>query len=179
MAGELIVLVMHKTTCGLSNLINYAFDLFLLQGDKDRYDPSYAAMYERNLVALIKQLRSEFNAPRAKFVVATLGQTALSTASGTEKPILDAMLAVDGVSGKYPEFAGNVATVYSHPLSKGGSSNGHYNGNAETYMNIGEAMGRAMSKLNGQEQCVGNQKIVAKEIAKRQSTQDGLIPAMV
>ena len=89
--------------------------------------------------ALIKQLRSEFNAPRAKFVVATLGQTSLSTASGTEKPILDAMLAVDGVSGKYPEFAENVATVYSHPLSKGGSSNGHYNGNAETYMNIGEA----------------------------------------
>ena len=107
-------------------------------------------MYERNLVALIKQLRNQFDAPRAKFVVATLGQTTLPTASGTEKLILDAMLAVDGNSGKYSEFAGNVATVYSHPLSKGGSSNGHYNGNAETYMNIGEAMGRAMVNMNDQ-----------------------------
>ena len=48
-------------------------------------------------------------------------------------------------------FFGNVATVYSHPLSKGGSSNAHYNGNAETYMNIGEAMGRAMAGLNRSE----------------------------
>jgi hypothetical protein len=61
--------------------------------------------------------------------------------------ILDAMFGVDGKSGKYPEFKGNVATVYSHPLSKGGSSNGHYSGNAETYMNIGQAMGKAMAEL--------------------------------
>ncbi|MDP7400075.1 MAG: hypothetical protein QF541_24640, partial [Lentisphaeria bacterium] len=61
--------------------------------------------------------------------------------------ILDAMRAVDGKSGKYPEFKGNVASVYSHPLSKGGSSGGHYSGNAETYMNVGEAMGRAMAEL--------------------------------
>lgn len=44
-------------------------------------------------------------------------------------------------------FKGNVATVYTHPLSKGGASNGHYGGNAETYMNVGEAMGRAMVEL--------------------------------
>jgi hypothetical protein len=29
----------------------------------------------------------------------------------------------------------------------GGASNGHYAGNAETYMNVGEAMGKAMVKL--------------------------------
>ena len=57
------------------------------------------------------------------------------------------MLAVDGNSGKYPEFKGNVAAVYTHPLSKGGSSGAHYNGNAETYMNVGEAMGKAMVEL--------------------------------
>ena len=60
---------------------------------------------------------------------------------------MDAMFAVDGKSGKYPEFKGNVASVYTHPLSKGGSSGGHYGGNAETYMNVGEAMGKAMAKL--------------------------------
>jgi hypothetical protein len=26
------------------------------------------------------------------------------------------MLAVDGTSGKYPNFKGNVAAVYTHPL---------------------------------------------------------------
>jgi hypothetical protein len=40
-----------------------------------------------------------------------------------------------------------VASVYTYPLSKGGSSGGHYNRNAETYMNIGEAMGKAMVEL--------------------------------
>ena len=57
------------------------------------------------------------------------------------------MLAVDGTSGKYPEFSGNVAAVYTHPLSKGSSSGSHYGGNAETYMNVGEAMGVAMVGL--------------------------------
>jgi len=48
---------------------------------------------------------------------------------------------------KYPEFKGNVATVYSHPFCHGGASNSHYGGNAETYMDIGEAMGRARVEL--------------------------------
>jgi len=119
---------------------------FFWQGDKDRYNAGHASRYERNLVHLIKQLRKDFNAPEAKFVCATLGQTEKG-AEGNEGKILQAQLAVDGDSGKYPEFKGNVATVYSHPLSQGGASNSHYGGNAETYMNIGEAMGQAMAEL--------------------------------
>ncbi|NNC87556.1 MAG: hypothetical protein HKN82_03740 [Akkermansiaceae bacterium] len=46
-----------------------------------------------------------------------------------------------------PELEGKVAFVYTHPLSKGGSSSGHYGGNPETYMNVGEAMGKAMGEL--------------------------------
>ena len=119
---------------------------FWWQGDKDRYKDAHAEKYEENLVRLIEQLREDFDAPKAKFVMATLGQTERG-ASGNEGKILDAMLAVDGSSGKYPKFKGNVATVYSHPLSRGGASNSHYGGNAETYMNIGEAMGQAMVEL--------------------------------
>ncbi|MCA9172944.1 MAG: sialate O-acetylesterase [Planctomycetales bacterium] len=119
---------------------------FFWQGDKDRYDAGHASRYEQNLVHLIKQLRKDFNAPNAKFVCATLGQTAKG-AEGNEGRILEAQLAVDGKTGKYPEFKGNVATVYSHPLSQGGASNSHYGGNAVTYMNIGEAMGQAMVEL--------------------------------
>lgn len=119
---------------------------FFWQGDKDRYNAGHAAHYERNLVRLIEQLRKEFDAPSAKFVCATLGQTEKG-ATGNDGLILDAQLAVDGNAGKYPQFKGNVSTVYSNPLSQGGASNNHYNGNAETYMDIGEAMGRAMLEL--------------------------------
>ena len=120
---------------------------FFWQGDKDRYKAAHAGRYEQNLVHLIKQLRKDFDAPKAKFVCATLGQTDKDDASGNEKLILDAQLAVDGKSGKYKEFAGNVASVYSKPHCHGGASNGHYGGNAKTYMDVGLAMGKAMAEL--------------------------------
>lgn len=119
---------------------------FWWQGDKDRYKEGHAQRYEKNLVHLIHQLRKDFDAPQAKFVCATLGQTEKG-AEGNEGLILNAQLAVDGDSGKYPEFKGNVATVYAKPLCQGGASNSHYGGNAETYMNVGEAMGQAMVQL--------------------------------
>ena len=116
------------------------------QGDRDSRSAALSSRYEKNLVHLIKTLRKEFNAPKAKFVCASLGQTKRGATDGGGK-ILNAVLAVDGKSGKYPEFKGNVASVYTHTLSKGGSSGGHYSGNAETYMNVGLAMGEAMVKL--------------------------------
>jgi len=119
---------------------------FWWQGDRDSRSAALSSRYEKNLVHLIKQLRKDFNAPNAKFVCASLGQTQKGATDGGGK-ILEAMLAVDGQSGKYPEFKGNVAAVYTHPLSKGGSSGGHYGGNAETYMNVGEAMGKAMVEM--------------------------------
>jgi len=119
---------------------------FFWQGEKDGGNAAHAAKYEENLVLFIKQLRKDFEAPNAKFVLATLGE-ATKGSSGNGGKILDAQLAVDGTTGKYPEFKGNVATVYTNPLSLGGSGNGHYGGNAETYMNVGEAMGKAMVEL--------------------------------
>jgi hypothetical protein len=111
---------------------------FWWQGDKDRYNAGHAAMYERNLANLIAALRKDFNAPNAKFVCATLGQT--------DKAILEAKFAVSDPK-KNPNLEGSVATVYTHPLSMGSSSNAHYGGNAKTYMNVGLGMGEAMVKL--------------------------------
>jgi hypothetical protein len=119
---------------------------FMWQGEKDGGNAVHAARYEQNLVRFIKQLRQDFTAPEAKFVLATLGE-ATKGGGGNGGKVLEAQLAVDGASGKHPEFAGNVATVYTHPIAKGGSGNGHYGGNAETYMEVGEAMGRAMVAL--------------------------------
>ncbi len=119
---------------------------FFWQGEKDAGSAENADRYEHNLVNFIKSLRKDFDAPDAKFVLATLGEAAKG-GGGNGGKILDAHLAVDGEGGKYKEFKGNVATVYSNPLSMGGSGNSHYGGNSETYMNVGEAMGRAMVGL--------------------------------
>ena len=66
---------------------------------------------------------------------------------GIGNKVFGAHMTVDVKGGKYPEFKGNVATIYSKPLSMGGSGNSHYGGNPETYMNVGEAMGEAMVEL--------------------------------
>jgi hypothetical protein len=119
---------------------------FFWQGEKDAGNPGHAAKYEENLVHFIKALRNEFNAPKAKFVLATMGES-VKGGSGPSAQVLEAHLAVNGTSGKYPEFKGNVAAVYTHPLAQGGSGNGHYGGKAEVYMDVGEAMGQAMVEL--------------------------------
>ncbi|PHS05593.1 MAG: sialate O-acetylesterase [Blastopirellula sp.] len=116
------------------------------QGDKDRYNAGHAAKYEKNLINLIAALRKDFSAPNAKFVCATLGQTSKENAEGNEKLILDAMFAISDAN-KYPSLKGNVATVYTNPLSMGSASNAHYGGNAKTYMNVGLGMGKAMVEL--------------------------------
>jgi len=111
------------------------------QGDKDRYNAAHSAVYGKNLVQLFKALRKEFNAPKAKMVVATLGQTNKEKAAGNEKMIIDGMFAF-GAAHK-----GEAAVVYTNPISMGSSSNAHYGGNAKTYMNVGLGMGKAMVEL--------------------------------
>jgi len=113
------------------------------QGDKDRYNAAHSAMYEKNLNQLFKALRKEFNAPKAKMVVATLGQTNRDSASGNEKMIIDGMFAFAKA------HQGDATTVYTNPLSMGSASNAHYGGNAKTYMNVGLGMGKAMVELLG------------------------------
>jgi hypothetical protein len=121
------------------------------QGHKDQ-NPVHAGRYEQNLVNLIHAWRKEFKAPNAKFVVATgCGNP------GREGPgltIAEAQLAVDGDSGKHPEFKGNVKTIdsrgYIRNVGESPSDKGyHYNFNAETYLLTGDALGRAMVALHG------------------------------
>ena len=116
------------------------------QGDKDRYNAGHAQKYGENLVRLVAALREEFDAPDAKFVCATLGQTDKDDAKGNERAILEGMMALSDAE-QNPDLKGSVATVYTHPLSMGSASNAHYGGNAKTYMNVGLAMGDAMVEL--------------------------------
>jgi alpha-galactosidase len=120
------------------------------QGHKDQ-NPAHASRYEHNLVNFIKALRKDFNAPDARFVLATIAFEG-EKLSGDGLTIANAQLAVDGDTGKYPEFKGNVNTIDARPYwrDKSVSPSGagyHYNHNAETYMEVGDDLGRAMVEL--------------------------------
>ncbi len=120
------------------------------QGHKDGND-AHASRYEHNLVHLINSLRKAFDAPRAPFVIATIGFDGWEM-EGPHKTVAEAQLAVSGEKGKYLEFKDNVLTVETRdfwrtPEVSPRNQGFHYNGNAETYMLVGEAMGRGMARL--------------------------------
>ena len=96
--------------------------------------------YDKNLAFLFKDLRTDFNAPNAKFVCATLGEHD-KNATLSQKMYSFAAL---------PEFKDQAAVFYSKPVAKGGSG-GHYGGDPNTYMGVGEGMGKLMVELLGEE----------------------------
>jgi alpha-galactosidase len=113
----------------------------------------HAIRYEQNLARLITTLRKEFNAPNAPFVVATCG---FNGGQGWEpgssaETIFNAQMSV-GDPAKHPEFAGTVRAVdtrpfYRPPEVSPRNQSFHYHGNAETFMLVGEAMGKAMVEM--------------------------------
>lgn len=118
------------------------------QGHKDQ-NAAHADRYELNLVNLIKSLRKDFDAPAAKFVVATGCGNPGKESFG--KKIAEAQLAV-GDAKKHPEFVGNVKSVDTRDLWREAdvspSTQGyHYNHNAETYMETGIRLGWALADL--------------------------------
>jgi autotransporter-associated beta strand protein len=121
------------------------------------YTNQAADRYEANLVQLIKQLRLYYEgryptkiAPNAPFVVATCGFNGFA-ATGNRLKVANAQLAV-GNPTKYPEFAGNVKTMeargYWRTREQSNSKQDyHYWRNAETFMLVGDALGRGMIDL--------------------------------
>lgn len=122
------------------------------QGHKDQYDASYADRYELNLVNLINALRAEFNAPDVPFVVATIGFDGGPYASDSAYGKIHAAQMAVGDPVKHPEFAGNVYSAdilaYWRSIEESPVSQGyHYNRNAETFLLVGDALGRGMIEL--------------------------------
>ena len=124
---------------------NYRIEGFLWwQGDRDRRSAALASRYELNLVNLIKQLRIDFDAPDAKFVLATIGMMKYKM-KGPTKQVWEAQMAMNDHE-KYPEFQGNVKAVDIRS-SVGKDAGYHYGGDAKTYMEVANAMGLAMAQL--------------------------------
>lgn len=120
--------------------------IFWLQGDADADSAAMAAEYETNLANLIRDLRQDYNAPDVPVVVVGLAN-GRQTMTANEQQIFDAQMAVGDVT-QYPEFAGNVVSIDTRPMcrpaaeSPGGRD--RYIGNAESYLEIGDAMAEAI-----------------------------------
>jgi alpha-galactosidase len=132
------------------------FGWFQGWNDGQSGDTEYATRYEVNLVRLIKQLRLYYQGrypgkirTNAPFVTVTCGFDGWA-AAGNRLTVANAQLAVADPA-KYPEFIGNVKTMegrgYWRTTGPNTDQNYHYYHNAETYMLVGDAMGRGMLDL--------------------------------
>ncbi|MDC0574500.1 sialate O-acetylesterase [Pirellulaceae bacterium] len=122
------------------------------QGHKDSFSETSIGEYGKHLVNLINDVRKEFKKPKLPVVVATVGFGGHNMSDKFQR-ILKSQMAV-GDDQLHPEYAGTVTSVDTRDFWRdvGESPTNqdyHYNRNAETYMLIGDAMGRKMVNLLG------------------------------
>ena len=121
------------------------------QGLADARSDAMSAAYETNLAHLITDVRKDLNSPVLPFVVAALGYGDENNVGKNPNLIRAAQMAV-GDPEKHPQFKGNVTSVDTRPFflpsaqSPGGRPQ-YYYGNAGSFLNIGDAMGKAMVEL--------------------------------
>ena len=156
---KLMIEGVHKTLNGIDKIVpgykgqGYEIAGFVWwQGHKDSFSEETISNYEKNLVNMINDVRKEFKTPKMPAVVATVGFGGHNMAEKFLR-ILKAQMAV-GDPKKHPEFAGTVASVdirdfWREVDESPRSQDYHYNRNAETYMLVGDALGRAMVGLLG------------------------------
>jgi len=124
------------------------------QGDSDRRDLSYSTMYQRNLRNFIATLRADLRIPNAKVAIATIGQLG-DGMRGNGLQVLESQMSMGSM---YEDFQGNVLPVdirssWRGPYLPGYNGDSsmvdavHYGNNAETMMEVGNALGLAMVKL--------------------------------
>lgn len=123
------------------------------QGWNDRVDAENSAEYETNMANFIRDIRSDLGVPDLPFVIATTGMDGGATYTVVEQ----AQLAMANTTA-YPEFNDNVAVIdtrisydgmdFWQPVDRSPADQGyHWNRNAKTYVNIGLAIGDAMSTM--------------------------------
>lgn len=118
------------------------------QGWNDGCSMPMTLEYENNLANLIRDIRRDLKANKLPFVIADSG-------FGGAKQKVDRRLkirAAQAAPAAYPEFKGSVECIQTAPFfrppEESPSRQGyHWNGNAETYYLIGQAMGKAMLRL--------------------------------
>jgi len=117
------------------------------QGWNDGCSAPAVAEYEKNMANFIRDVRKALDVKGMPFVIAKSGFGGWKQKVGRRLGIMKAQAAV----AKYDEFKGNVTCVetrdFFRPADQSPSRQGyHWNGNAETYFLIGDALAEAMKK---------------------------------
>jgi alpha-galactosidase len=79
------------------------------QGFNDQFDPAFKANYKDNMIAFIKDVRSEYKAPKMPFVIGVLGTS--QTKEGVDQ---NEVSVAQRAAAAVPEFKGNVVAVESY-----------------------------------------------------------------
>ena len=127
---------------------------------------AYANRYEQNMAQFIRQIRAYYESrfpgkirPKAPFVIATAAfegwDEAYLNQYPTRRAVLNAQHAVSNDPVKYPDLFGNVKTMEARGFWRdksispvpAGTQGYHYNRHAETFMLVGDALGRGMIDL--------------------------------
>lgn len=118
-------------------------------GWNDGVDPQRAVpAYETNLVNLIRDLRRDLRVPQLPVVIGELTGPWV-----TAPPEWTALRQAQAAAAIRPDFAGNVLFVPTHDFVRAAEdspnpTHGHHEfGNAETYLRVGEALGKGMVQL--------------------------------
>lgn len=136
------------------------------QGYSDRLKPLFSDAYEANLANFINDIRSSENGlgvPGLPFVIATSamdgnGPDIYTDVELAQRAMTDPALTDPSLPNRYDDFIGNVAVIdcrktydgmdFWIPAELSPVSEGfHWNRNTLTYLNIGLALGDAMSTL--------------------------------
>lgn len=133
------------------------------QGFNDQFAPEFRDNYRDNMVHFVKDVRTEFEAPKMPFVIGVLG-----TGITAEKVAENAVSVAQREAAKAPEFAGNVASVESYEVydlsalkvfekgwqnhfaewcAVGSDRPYHYLGSGKFFVRFGDALAASMAEL--------------------------------
>jgi alpha-galactosidase len=133
------------------------------QGFNDQFDPAFKANYKDNMVAFIKDVRSEYKVPKMPFVIGVLGTS--QTKEAVDK---NEVSVAQRAAAAVPEFKGNVVAVESYTeyaldslevYNSGWAKNMylwdlvgsdrpyHYLGSGKFFVRLGDSFASAMANL--------------------------------
>lgn len=131
------------------------------QGFNDQFDPAFSGNYKDNMVAFIKDVRTEYKAPKMPFVIGVLGTP--KTKEETDKNLVSL---AQRAAAAVPEFKGNVVAIESYTEQAldswevfsagwqkqwyvwnlvGSDKPYHYLGSGKFFVRLGDAFATAMA----------------------------------
>lgn len=126
------------------------------QGWNDCDEQAFVDEYEQNLINLISDVRADLNAPNMPFVIGLSGNGGCELVDDPWVNTLQTQIIPSQINAALYDGYENVSYIDTRPFWREGDVSPepdflhHWNNNAESYLRIGDALGKAMNTLLGQ-----------------------------